>query len=238
MGRRTRTWIAALLGGAAALLIAAAASAHGPGLAGRTEVLAQALGVGADEVEQARADGSLRAMLAGVTLGELAQARTDASNAAIDAALAGGSITQAQADRLRELAADDGGRPGGFDRAAKEELRGLRGAVRIDRAAVLADALGLGADEYEAARADGSLRERIAAARVAVAAALVDARDAAIDTALADGSITEAQAELLRGAGHAIGGGCGHGRGGGHGRSGGSWRGGSWGGGLFGGGRI
>ena len=230
MGRRTRTWIAALLGGAAALLIAAAASAHGPGLAGRTEVLAQALGVGADEVEQARADGALRAMLDGVTLGELAQARTDASNAAIDAALAGGSITQAQADRLRELAADGAGRgrPGGFDRAAKEELRGLRGLVRIDAAAVTADALGLSAGEYAAARADGSLRERIAAGRVAVAAALVDARDAAVGAALADGSITEEQAELLRDAGHAIGGGCGHGwsRSGGHGRGGVAWGGG------------
>ena len=216
MGRRTRTWIAALLGGAAALLIATAASAHGPGLVGKTEVLAQALGIGAGEVEQARDDGTLRDLLAGVTLGELAQARTDAANAAIDAALAGGSITRAQADRLRELAADGGGRrwPGGFGRDAKEELRGLRGAVRIDKAAVLADALGLSADAYAAAREDGALRGLIAADRVAVAAALVDARDAAIDAALADGTITEAQAELLREAGHGPGRGR-RGRGGG-----------------------
>lgn len=246
MGRRTKALAAAALGGAAALLLAGAAWAHpGGGLADRADVLARALGVTAAEVEQAKEDGTLRAMLDGVTREQLAQAREDASNDAIDAALAGGSITEAQAERLRALAAPADA--DGLDRDAREQLRELRGAVAVDKTAVLADALGVTVAEIEQAKEDGALKTMLAEAdRVALAAAFADARDAAIDAALADGSITEEQAELLRGAGYGFGG-CGaRGLGGwgrGHGKGGRGWGGhdggdSSWGNWRFGGGRT
>ena len=244
MGRRTKALTAIVLGGAAALLLAGVAWAHpGGGLADRADVLARVLGITAEEVEQAKEDGTLRSMLDGVTLGQLAQAREDASNAAIDEALDGGAITGEQAERLRALA---GARADadGLDRDARAQLRELRGAVAVDKTAVLASALGVTAEELGQAKEDGTLKAMLAeAGRVALAAAFVDAHDAAIGDALADGSITEEQAELLRDAGYGFGGGCGGhggwGRGHGKGRG---WgdrdAGGAWGGGRFGGGQA
>ena len=233
MGRRTKALTAAVLGGAAALLLAGVAWAHpGGGLADPAEVLARALGVTAAEVEQAKEDGTLKAMLGGVTLDQLAQAREDASNDAIDDALGGGSITAEQAERLRALAAPRDG----LDREAREQLRALRGVVAVDKTAVLAEALGVTAAEVEQAKEDGTLKAMLDGVdRVVLAAAYADARDAAIDAALAEGAITAEQAELLRDAGHGFGG-CGRGGWGGkHGRSGGES---AWGGGRLGGGRT
>lgn len=62
-------------------------------------------------------------------------------------------------------------------------------------------------EEVEMAKGDGTLRGLLADLnRVAVAAALVDARDAAIDAAEAAGDITADQAELLRETGQSFGG--------------------------------
>ena len=200
--------LAVLVGGVAALLITGTAMAHpGIGLVDRVAVLSRVLGISSDEVEQAKEAGALRELLADVTLGELAEAYEDASAEAIDEAAAAGTITPAQADRLRDLAS--GSRPFGrfgFDRREFRELRGLRSVLDVDETAVYADVLGIGVERVEEARADGTLRELLEDAdRVALTAALVDAGDAAIDQALADGQITAEQAELLRDSGLRLG---------------------------------
>lgn len=74
--------------------------------------------------------------------------------------------------------------------------------MRVDASAAYASALGITSAEVEAAREDGTLRGRLAAVnRVALAAALVEARDAAIGAAEEAGEISSEQAALLRDAG-------------------------------------
>ena len=192
--------IAALAGGVAALLLLGSALAHpGGGIVDRVEVLAGALGLSTAEVETARADGTLKELLAEVSRDDLREAYEAAASEAIDAAAADGAITPAQADRLHEAVSAD--RPD-LDKSDRAELRSLRGVAKVDVVAVHASVLGITSAEVEAAKADGTLRELLAGAnRVALAAALLDAREAAIAQALADGEITSEQAELLRVAG-------------------------------------
>ena len=93
-----------------------------------------------------------------------------------------------------------------------ETLKSLRGAIEVDRIAVLASLLGKTSEEGETAKADGTLRDLLADVnRVALVAALVDARDAAIDAAEEAGDITAEQAELLRDTGAGFGGRMGRG---------------------------
>jgi hypothetical protein len=227
---RSRT-LALIAGGIAALAITGVAMAHPGGIVDRVDVLARALGISSEEVEQAKEDGTLRELVGDLTLNELADAYDAELGDAIDQALADGVITPEQAERLGEL--DLGGRGfglfggpgfGEFDRADLDGLRGASIEIRIDLSAIYADLLGMTEDEFDAAREDGSLRDLIADLDpVAVQAAIVDARDAQIDEALAAGDITQEQADLLRetmiggfggpgGFGHF--GGHGHGRGG------------------------
>lgn len=200
--------LAIFLGGVTALLITGTAMAHlGVGLVDRVDVLARVLGVSSEEVEQAREAGTLPDLLADVTFGEVAEAYQAASTEAIDDAVAAGSITSAQADGLRDLAS---GSPSlgrfGSSRGEFRALHGLRGVLDVDVTAVYADVLGISVEQVERAKADGTLRDLVEDAdRVALTAALVDARDVAIDQALADGEITAEQAELLRGSGFRLG---------------------------------
>jgi Spy/CpxP family protein refolding chaperone len=68
--------------------------------------------------------------------------------------------------------------------------------------AALADALGISVEEFEAARADGTplyvIAQELGVDMDAVRAAMRDVREAAIDEALAAGTISEAQADWLR----------------------------------------
>ena len=233
---RTKTMIGLAVGGLAALLLVGSALAHpGGGIVDRVEVLAEALGITTADVETAKEDGTLKDLLADVTKDDLQTAYETAATAAIDTASADGEITSTQADRLKEaVTADRTDR----DSSDYETLKSLRGAVTVDVTAVYASLLDMTSEEVEAAKDDGTLRDLLADVnRVALAAALVDARDAAIDAAEDAGDITAEQAELLRDTGAGFGGshgyrggrggdrgeGWGHGgRGGGHhGRSGG-----------------
>ena len=202
---RNRTLMALAAGGLAALLLAGSALAHpGGGLVDKVDVLARALGISADEVREARADGTLKARLADVSKDDLRAAHQAEAGAAIDAAEADGAVSAEQAARLRARVAAD--RPELTD-GQRAELRRLRGVVEVDKLAVIASALGVTAAEAEAAKADGTLRDLLAGAhRVALAAAFEDARIAAIDAAEAAGDITSEQAELLRDAGKGFGG--------------------------------
>ncbi len=207
--RRTKTAGAMALGALAALLIVGTALAHpGRGIVDRVDVIARALGITADEVEQARDDGTLRDLLKDVSKEDLQTAYEEETTSAIDGASTAGDITTEQADRLRELIGDD--REALTDDEL-DELRGLRGTVTVDLVDVYASLLGITSEEVEAAKEDGTLRDQLAGvSRVALAAALADARDAAIDAAEEAGDITSEQAALLRDAGQGVGiGGCG-----------------------------
>lgn len=105
----------------------------------------------------------------GVTAAELQAAQQTAQDAAIDQALAQGLITQAQADALKERAGSFGR---GFHRFFGMD------ASTIDMNALLADALGITADELAAARSQ--------------------AQDLALAAAVEDGRLTQEQADQLK----------------------------------------
>ena len=197
--RRTKIILATLAGGAAALLLVGSAMAHPGGIVDRVDVLAEALGITAEEIETAKDDGTLKDLLADVSKDDLKTAYETAAGEAIDTASESGDITATQADRLKEVVTADRSE---LDDSDIETLKSLRGVIEVDAIAVYASLLDMTSEEVEAAKDDGTLRDLLAGVnRVALAAALVDARDAAIDQAEEDGEITEAQAELLQDAG-------------------------------------
>lgn len=202
---RTKKAVAIAVGGVAALLLVGSALAHPGGrLVDRVDVLARALGITADEVEQARDDGTLKDLLADVTRDDLKTAYEAAATEVIDDASEAGDITSTQADRLEEVVSADRSDLTDDDIAT---LKSLRRAVTVDRAAVYASLLGITSEEVEAAKEDGTLRDKLADVnRVALVAALVNARDAAINAAESAGDITAAQADLLRDASKGFGG--------------------------------
>ena len=218
MRRRTKIILAALAGGAAALLLIGSAMAHPRGIVDRVDVLAEALGITAEEVETAKEDGTLKDLLDDVSRDDLRAAYETVAGEAIDAASEDGEITAEQAERLEELVSAERSE---LDDDDRETLRSLRGVIEVDVIAVYASVLGKTSEEVEVAKEDGTLRDLLAGVnRVALAAALVDARDAAIDTAEEAGDITAEQATLLRDAGKGFGRGHKrgwHGRRGGHG---------------------
>lgn len=115
--------------------------------------------------------GDYLAQALGITTDELAAAQQAAASAAIDKALAEGLITQEQADTLKSrLSSDD-----------NHGLRGLRlrgaQASAIDMDALLAQALGISTDQLSAAK--------------------TEAQQLALDAAIADGSITQEQADAM-----------------------------------------
>lgn len=215
---RTKTLIAAATGGLAALLLVGAALAHpGGGLVDKVDVLARALGITADEVEQAKEDGTLKDLLADVSKDDLQTAYETEATEAIDGASTDGDITSTQAERLKEVVTADLSER---TDTGIETLKSLHGAIEVDRVAVLASVLGITSAEVEAANEDGTLRDLLADVnRVALVAAFVDARDTAIDAAEEAGDISAEQAELPRDSGTGFGGHRGKGRGH-HGRSG------------------
>lgn len=150
-------------------------------------------------------EDALLAEALGITVNELDAAREEARLAAIDQALEEGQITEAQAEQLREGSARFG--------------RGFHGFA--DKDVLLAEALGINAEELDAAQAEvraarlqamveaGALTQEQAdliAAQEAVesyidqdglAATIQDAYEAAIEAAAADGAISQAQADQL-----------------------------------------
>ena len=160
--------------------------------------------------EQGAVDEALAAEL-GISVDELEAAQEAAREVAIAQAIADGTITQEQVD-LRE---------------AGQALREYS-----DHEAVLANLLGLSVEELEAAKDDGSIRDLVEASGLTqeeIQAAMEEAHDAAVAQAVADGVITQEQADQLEeapGRGGSRGGGHGGSRGGGQGNSEGGPRGG------------
>ena len=123
-------------------------------------------------------DQSELAEALGITVDELETAQETAVNVDIDQALEAGLITEAQATRLRERSAEMGFAYRGVGRSVHRMGQAGDEADMIDPQALLADALGITVDELEAAQQE--------------------ARDAALDQALADGRVTEEQVALMQ----------------------------------------
>lgn len=187
-------------------------------------LLAEALGVTLDELEAARdaaiaavsaEDGrpdrdEVRALIAaelGVTVEELEAAQDAVQEAMLAQLVEDGTITQEQLDEMLEMKA----------------LRELAQDIfsRDDAQAVIAEQLGLTVEELAAARDEGTSVSELADAQgidlETLMTAVSDARTAAFEQAVTDGSLTQEQADLLlsqRGPHFGFGGHGGHGHGG------------------------
>ena len=183
------------------------------------ELLAEELGVSVEELDAAHAavieavqaqDGrpdrdEVKALIAaelGVTVDELDAAQTAVQETVLAQLVEDGTITQEQLDQMLEMKA----------------LRGLSKDIfsRDDAQAVIAETLGLTVEELVAAHEDGTRISELAEAQgldmETVMTAVSDARTAAFEQAVADGTITQEQADLLLSQqGHRFGGGRGHG---------------------------
>lgn len=120
----------------------------------------------------------------GITPEKLTAAREQAMEAALAQAVEEGIITQEQADRM----------PSADEMQSRRYL-----ASYLDRNALLAQALGMTLDELEAAYADGETMSSLMTQKGLDAAAVRDgvmaARKAALAEAVADGVITQEQAD-------------------------------------------
>jgi hypothetical protein len=116
----------------------------------------------------------------GISVEELEAAEDEARASALDAAVAEGLLTQEQADLIE----------------AREALREY-----VDREAILAEALGMTAEEFDAAKAEGqSLSDIIEAQGLdveTVRAEMQAGYEAAVEQAVTDGVITRAQADAI-----------------------------------------
>jgi lambda repressor-like predicted transcriptional regulator len=113
----------------------------------------------------------------GLSVVELQAAQQAAREQSLARALADGRISQEQADLM----------------TAGQALREY-----VDRETIMAGAMGITVDELTAAREDGSLRDLMASIdRDELHASMQEAIEAAVAQAVADGVITQEQADLL-----------------------------------------
>jgi ribosomal protein S20 len=126
-------------------------------------------------------ENALLAEALGITVDELQAAREAANQAAIDQAVAEGLITQEQADQMQ----------------ARRDLQSY-----LNRDVLLAKALGMTVEELQAAYADGATLSDLMSERGLEAAAvrekLLAAYDEALAQAVADGVITQEQADEMQ----------------------------------------
>lgn len=165
------------------------------------ETLANALGISVDELEAARTEGKTLEDLAaekGVDMADVQVAMEAARAEAIAQAVTDGTITQAQADEMLSHAWQPNG-PMGHGGPGGGLLEGV-----IDPAAMhetLANVLGVTVEELQAAREQGKTLEELAAEKgvdmADVQAAMDAARTDAVNQAVADGIITQAQADQI-----------------------------------------
>jgi len=160
-----------------------------PGRDGEVDTyLANALGITSEELSAAyqtaqEAMPEFDALLAdtlGISTDELSAARKTAQEAAIQSAVENGDMTQKQADLIQ----------------ARQALQGY-----IDREALTAQALGLSVEELQAERQAGStmqdLLEKQGLTQEEFQAAMQTAYQAAVQQAVDDNVITQAQADLI-----------------------------------------
>lgn len=170
----------------------------------------ETLGLTEDEFIALRAEGmSLTEILEaqGVTEEEVEGSAVAAVEGMVETAVSDGTITQEQADTILEHTVEKGLRFG-LGRG-RHDGHGLRHQIfaDVDFHAVIADALGISVEEYEALHDEGlhlnEMVEELGVDLADVEAAMQTAREDAINQAVEDGTITQEQADqLLSGEGH------------------------------------
>lgn len=165
------------------------------------EAIAGALGISVEELETARAEGtSLWALVdeLGADMAAVREVMTNVRQAAIDQALAEGAISEEQAEQLQNGRGPWRQGPAGPFYGEGPGMHLVDGNVMHQ---AIADALGISVEELEAAQAEGkslvALAEELGVDIEAVRTAMQAVREDAINQALADGLITEEQAEWL-----------------------------------------
>ena len=165
---------------------------------GNSEVVAEALGMTPDELYEARQAGQSLADIAatqGVSVDVVIQAITDDAESRIDEKVAAGEITQEEADE----------RLAGLDERVTEKVdatpgeggrRGLRG---VRNSGAVAESLGVTTDELREAREAGQSLADVAAAQGVsvdtVVAAIVDSVEAHLAEEVAEGDLTQEEAD-------------------------------------------
>ncbi|MGB1251583.1 MAG: hypothetical protein ACPG8W_13280 [Candidatus Promineifilaceae bacterium] len=162
----------------------------------RAAIVAEALGITVDELKAARQEGTTLNELAeanGTTMDAVKEVLVTATVDAVNQAVADGDITQERADMV----------------LAKIELKSLAHDIfnKEDAATIAAEMLGITVDELKAARKEGTKLNELAEANGTTAEAIKEAvksaREAAIQAAVDDGTLTAEQGEqLLNGRGH------------------------------------
>ncbi len=174
--------------------------------------IADALNMSVEDLEAAKEDGQRLPEIAeaqGVEIETVKAAAEAAKEEAVNQAVADGTLTQEQADHILsgEGRGGRGGRSGKFGGNSE----------------ALADALGMTVEELQAAKDEGLTLEEIAEQQGTtiedVRAAMQSAKEEAINQAVADGTLTQEQADsILSGEGRGGRGGRGSGNGAGNGQ--------------------
>ncbi len=163
-----------------------------------TNAMADALGISVEELETMQENKELREFVdaQGFSQEEMKALMQDARTTAIDAALADGVITEEQIEKFKNRDERRGGRNG-----EGQDAQNGSGALHNYIAPAMADALGITVEELEAAHENGEVRELIEAQGLTqeeMQTAMQGIRERAVDAALADGVLTEEQAEQMK----------------------------------------
>ncbi|MCP4140665.1 MAG: hypothetical protein GY755_10320 [Chloroflexi bacterium] len=161
-----------------------------------SEAMADALGISVEELDAAREDGGVRALIEeqGLSEDELSTLMQGVREKALAAAVADDAITQEEADAIQERGFGRDGKRGGQNGEKNEALKGYMSEA-------MADALGISVEEFEAAREDGGVRTLIEEQDLTTEelSALKDsAREKALEAAVEDGVITQEQADAAK----------------------------------------
>jgi hypothetical protein len=178
------------------------------------QAMADALGMTVEELDAARAEGKTPWEIAeeqGVDLTDMRDTMRPPFEQMLDRAVAGGMLTQEQADTIRQHRADGPGPRegrGGFPRfPGKDEDHPFldpeqAGAYHEQMQQAMADALGLTVEELVAARDEGQTLWEMAEERgvdlAEVGDALKTAGQELLDQAVANGTLTQEQADNIR----------------------------------------
>ncbi len=179
---KVKKWGLAAIG----LVVAAGIVAFGAGVFGG---VAQAQEPTDEKAGQHAQYQELLAENLGVTVAELEAAQAAARSAMIDEAVASGRITEEQAERLRNA------EPGEHRRGVGSRMRHAVGNVF----GIAADILGLSSEEVRDGLSDGNSLNDLAAQQgvTDLAAQIVGQITADVEAQVADGSITQEQADRV-----------------------------------------
>lgn len=193
--------IAASVVGGAALAVPSLAGAHGGDRGAKAELVAETLGITVEDLQAARAEGQSIADIAGDDLDAVIDAFVAEATDRIETKVADGSITQEQADEklagLEDKITDRVNRTPGERGEGRHGRRGHRGHRGFGASGELvAETLDMTTDELRDAMADGQSLAEIAGDDLdAVIDAMVQSVADRIDAKVADGSITQEEAD-------------------------------------------